>query len=221
MIRQALAKDPDERYQSAGDLARAALAAVDRPSLARGVSRLVAGESAPGWHWDKPPAPRQRGVPLPAALTGELGAGPFVGRAALLERLRERYALAASGQRQVVVLAGEPGIGKSRLAIEFARETHAEGATVLFGRSDPESPVPYQPFVTAVQHAMAHRESVTLPRRAGAGAVGAGAPRPGAAPAPARAARPDRRGPGHAPLPHVRGRHAPARLPRRASARRC
>ena len=34
---------------------------------------------------------------------------------------------------------------------------------MLFGRSDPESLVPYQPFVTAVQHAMAHRESVTLP----------------------------------------------------------
>ena len=62
-----------------------------------------------------------------------------------------------------MVLAGEPGIGKSRLAIEFARAAHAQGATVLFGRSDPESLVPYQPFVTAVQHAMAHRESITLP----------------------------------------------------------
>ena len=98
VIGQAMAKDPDDRYQSAGDLARAALAAVDRPSLARGVSRLVAGESAPGWRWDKTPAPRRRGVPLPAALTGELGAGPFVGRGALLERLRERYALAADGR---------------------------------------------------------------------------------------------------------------------------
>ncbi len=162
VINQALAKDPADRHQSAGDLARAALAAVDQPSLARGVSLLVAGESAPGWHWNKP-APRQRGVPLPAVLTGELGAGPFVGRAEVLERLRARYAQAAQGRRQVVVLAGEPGIGKSRLAIEFARETHVHGATVLFGRSDPESPVPYQPFVSAVQHAMAHRDSVALP----------------------------------------------------------
>ncbi len=55
VIAPALAKDPDDRYQSAGDLARAALAAVDRPSLARGVSRLAAGESAPGWHWAKTP----------------------------------------------------------------------------------------------------------------------------------------------------------------------
>ena len=162
VINQALAKDPADRHQSAGDLARAALAAVDQPSLARGVSLLVAGESAPGWHWNTP-APRQRGVPLPAALTGELGGGPFVGRAEVLERLRARYAAAAQGRRQVVVLAGEPGIGKSRLAIEFARETHAHGATVLFGRSDPESLVPYQPFVSAVQHAMAHRDSVALP----------------------------------------------------------
>src|SRR3954470_5871943 len=41
VVRRALAKDPAERYGSAGDLARAALDAVGRGSLARGVSRLV------------------------------------------------------------------------------------------------------------------------------------------------------------------------------------
>ena len=62
-----------------------------------------------------------------------------------------------------MLLAGEPGIGKTRLATEFAREAHADGATVLYGRSDPESLVPYQPFITAVQHYIAHRETLDLP----------------------------------------------------------
>ena len=34
---------------------------------------------------------------------------------------------------------------------------------MLYGRSDPESLVPYQPFVTAVQHYLAHRDTLELP----------------------------------------------------------
>ena len=67
----------------------------------------------------------------------------------------------------MVLVSGEPGIGKSRLAIELAREAHEGGATVLYGRSDAESLVPYQPFVTAVQHYMAHRETLELPPELG------------------------------------------------------
>src|SRR5213075_1185257 len=36
-----------------------------------------------------------------------------------------------------------------------ARQAHAGGAIVLYGRSDEESLVPYQPFVTALEHAIA------------------------------------------------------------------
>ena len=57
-----------------------------------------------------------------------------------------------------MLLAGEPGIGKTRLATEVARRAHAEGATVLYGRSDAESLVPYQPFIAALEHYVAHRE---------------------------------------------------------------
>ncbi len=161
VIRRALAKDPGERYQSAGDLARAALAAVDRPSLARGLERLAAGESAPGWRWETPePRPTDR-MPLPPAITAE--SGVFVGREAALARLLEGYHLAETSGRQVMLVSGQPGIGKTRLAAELARQAHARGATVLYGRSDPESLVPYQPFVTAVQHYLAHRDTLELP----------------------------------------------------------
>src|SRR4051794_16643659 len=132
VIATALAKDPRDRYQTAGDLARAALAAVDRPSLASGVRKLAAGESPSGWSWPAMPALDfgTRGVPLQGALQSEIESGAFVGRADALDRLRTRYERAAAGARQVVLISGEPGIGKSRLAIELAREAHTSGATV-------------------------------------------------------------------------------------------
>ena len=69
-----------------------------------------------------------------------------------LQRLRARWALAVGGRRQFVLLSGEPGIGKTRLASEFAAELHASGATVLYGRSDYESIIPYQPFIEGLKH---------------------------------------------------------------------
>lgn len=43
----------------------------------------------------------------------------FVGRRDELERLRGWWRLAEGGERQLVLLSGEPGIGKSRLAVEL------------------------------------------------------------------------------------------------------
>ena len=57
---------------------------------------------------------------------------------------------ARSGRRHLLLLAGEPGIGKTRLATEFARQCAAQQATVLAGRSDEEALVPYQPFAEAL-----------------------------------------------------------------------
>ena len=107
--------------------------------------RIVAGELSGNGHVTA-------AVALPPALSFESGGEPFVGRQAILDRLRGRYARAKAGARQFVVLAGEPGIGKTRLASEFAREAHADGAVVLYGRSDVETLVPYQPFVSAIGH---------------------------------------------------------------------
>jgi predicted ATPase len=51
-----------------------------------------------------------------------------------------------------VLVAGEPGIGKTRLAAETARTAHARGATVLCGHCDEELGVPFQPFVEALRY---------------------------------------------------------------------
>ena len=155
-------------------------------------------------------------IPLPPALSSEVGGGTFVGRVEPMARLRARYAAAADGTRQFVLISGEPGIGKTRLASELAREAHAGGATVLFGRSDAESLVPYQPFITAIQHRVAHRQTLVLPARADAGPGRARALHPGAAPARAGAGADRGRARGR-PLPAVRGGHAAAGV-RRARA---
>ena len=63
----------------------------------------------------------------------------FVGRTEDLARLRDAWAHVQAGERKLVLIAGEPGIGKTRLAAEFARAVHAEGATVLLGRSSEET----------------------------------------------------------------------------------
>ncbi len=103
-----------------------------------------------------PPAPGEQAkrLPLPALLaSGERTT--FVGREQELQRLRHHWERARSGQRQLILLTGEPGIGKTRLAAEFALAAHAEGATVLFGRSDEAAALPYQPFVEALRHYVA------------------------------------------------------------------
>ena len=56
-----------------------------------------------------------------------------------------------------MALAGEPGIGKTRLSARVAAHAHADGAVVLYGRADEESVSPYQPFVEALRQYAAHR----------------------------------------------------------------
>ena len=72
-----------------------------------------------------------------------------------------------SGQRQLLLLAGEPGIGKSRLSAEFARTAHGGGALVLFGRCDEGMGVPYQPFVEALSRYLRQAPNLVLGRLAG------------------------------------------------------
>ncbi|MEX2556435.1 MAG: AAA family ATPase [Actinomycetota bacterium] len=76
----------------------------------------------------------------------------FVGRSADLQQLRDLWVRATGGRREFALLTGEPGIGKTRMAMELARSVHSDGAVVLYGRCDEENLVPYQPFVEIVRH---------------------------------------------------------------------
>jgi AAA ATPase domain len=97
----------------------------------------------------------RRLVPLPAVLA-RVDQMPFVGRAATLRRLHARWEEASRNRGGLVVLAGDPGVGKTRVAARFGAAAHAEGHVVLYGRADEESVWPYQPLVEALRHYAAH-----------------------------------------------------------------
>ncbi|HUC05089.1 MAG TPA: AAA family ATPase, partial [Acidimicrobiales bacterium] len=95
-------------------------------------------------------------VPLPARceLTPDVG---FIGRAGERSVLADAFKkVVAEERRRIVFVGGEPGMGKTSLSSEFARWAHQAGATVLYGRSDEDLGVPYQPWVEAMGHLATH-----------------------------------------------------------------
>jgi DNA-binding SARP family transcriptional activator/tetratricopeptide (TPR) repeat protein len=114
------------------------------------------------WH---PTGDRETG-PLPAPLTRRERL-PLVGRTFELTRLEQGWEATGSGERHLALVAGEPGIGKSRLVAEFARARHRAGAPVLFGRCDEGMGVPYQPFVEALGRYLRQARRPALGRLAG------------------------------------------------------
>ena len=102
------------------------------------------------------PASTSLTIPLQAGLAGSLPAPlmraagrALVGRRAELDHIHSRL----SGTDQpthVVLIGGEAGVGKTRLAAAVAGSEAETGALILFGRCDEGLQVPYQPFVEAL-----------------------------------------------------------------------
>ena len=102
------------------------------------------------------------GAPLPSALRVMGGELPYAGRVEERTRLFELWKSAQAEGGSVVLLVGEPGIGKSRLMAELAREAHTEGAQILLGRCDEQVPAPYAPWIEALRTLVAHIEEAVL-----------------------------------------------------------
>ena len=94
-------------------------------------------------------AERTVAVPLAAPLVVDEGAA-FAGREPELAGLQAAWADAGAGRRQGVLVSGEPGIGKTRLAAEIAAHAREQGGVVLYGRCDEGLSAAAQPFAQAL-----------------------------------------------------------------------
>ena len=82
----------------------------------------------------------------------ESGSAVFVGREKELRALRALLGEALDGRGHLILLAGEPGIGKSRFADEVAAQAREKGAAVLWGRCWEAGGAPaYWPWIQALR----------------------------------------------------------------------
>ena len=95
----------------------------------------------------------------------------FVGRDRELAEMLEALDASGSGRGRVILLGGEPGIGKSRLADELATRARANGHQVLWGRGWDGAGAPaYWPWVQALRAHLRSADRDELRRQLGSGA---------------------------------------------------
>jgi DNA-binding SARP family transcriptional activator len=121
-------------------------------------------------------SPRPRAVPGaadPGQQVSRDGVGSvFVGREQELEALRRALGDALAGHGRLLVIGGEPGIGKSRLVDELARSATGSGAEVVWGRCwEAGGAPPYWPWVQAIRSYAHGADPGRLRRELGANAA--------------------------------------------------
>ena len=95
-----------------------------------------------------PVPPPGRLAPHPmSALSGSAEAEAI---AAALKRVT------SGGSREVVVVSGEPGLGKTTLVAEMSRTAFDVGSCALFGHCEEDLATPYQLFAEALGHFVTH-----------------------------------------------------------------
>jgi DNA-binding SARP family transcriptional activator len=100
------------------------------------------------------PVQKARNPRLPSLPTLLLE-GRMVGRVSEFIKLVEAYHASAQGQPRMVVISGEPGIGKTRLATEFLNWASGQGASLLRGRAyETGGGLAYQPITDAMRRAL-------------------------------------------------------------------
>ena len=108
------------------------------------------------WQLVAPAGASTRAAALPARLALEVEAGPrFAGRVEERRSLDEAWVEVQAGRSAIVLLAGEPGIGKTRLVAEFAASSNCRGAVIAYGRCDEELNPAFGPFADVLDQVIA------------------------------------------------------------------
>jgi hypothetical protein len=95
----------------------------------------------------------------------------FVGRKRELALLRACLAEASAGQGRLVLVSGEPGIGKTRLAEDLAHYAAAQGAAVRWGRCWEGAGAPaFWPWIQVLRAQIKETDPEDLRSQLGAGA---------------------------------------------------
>jgi tetratricopeptide (TPR) repeat protein len=90
----------------------------------------------------------------------------FVGREAERVAIRAIIDCALSGHGSLVMLGGEPGVGKTRLAMEMGEYAKGVGFRSLVGHCyERDEPFPYLPFVEMIESGLAHAASLDYYRQ--------------------------------------------------------
>ena len=138
LVLELLAKSPDERPQSAAEARRAIEAAAAAPA--------------------EPTAEDSDENPLES-----LAGGVFVGRDAELGEMRGLLEDALAGQGRLLLLSGDPGIGKTRAAEQLSTYAGVRGARVYWGRcQESEGQPPYWPWAEALRSYVREADPVGL-----------------------------------------------------------
>jgi class 3 adenylate cyclase len=149
LIMRLLAKDPTERPASAAAIPEALAAIVSSAST----TAPVAADS------DVNPLDR-------------LAAGIFVGREKEMDELRAGLEDSLSGRGRLMMLVGEPGIGKTRTSEEFATYARLRSVQVLWGRCyEGEGAPAYWPWVQIIRSYVHDKEPKELMSEMGPGAA--------------------------------------------------
>jgi DNA-binding SARP family transcriptional activator/predicted ATPase len=94
------------------------------------------------------------GVEERSRIAGQSAVLPFVGRRDEMQRLLETWSRVARGRGACAFVGGEPGIGKSRIAFEFAHAVEDRGGRVLIGATSSPEAAPYESVVDALRSAL-------------------------------------------------------------------